>query len=96
MISKAVYKKLKQTKLFSDAQKTELFALLPDASEEDIRKLEAGIDAFDSRFQDAVQAGSSRIQDILAEAASGMTDEEWEDNQEAVDQVALGFALLTS
>ena len=37
--------------MFSDAQKVSLLVQLADASEEDKRKLEEGIDAFDREYK---------------------------------------------
>ncbi len=96
MISKAVHNKLKNTRLFSDAQKVELFALLPDATEEDIRKLEEGIDAFDRRFHQTVARRGRQIQELLTDVVSHMSEEDREKNQSAIDELNLGLAILAS
>lgn len=94
MISKAVYKKLKETRLFSDSQKVQIFALLPDASEEDMKKLEAGIDTFDAKYREAVNGKSEAIQTMLDDAVEQMDAEDLQKNQEAIDEISLGLALL--
>jgi hypothetical protein len=91
---KNLTKKLKATKLFSDAQKVELFALLEDASEADKQKLEAGIDAFDAQYAHAVASGTQKVKSVLGHVTKDMTPEEKAENQAALDQLNLGLAFL--
>lgn len=95
MISK-VHKKLSETKLFSDAQKVELFAMLPDAPQDDLRKLEAGIDAFDRQYRRMIAKRTKQIQDLLVQAVSEMSPEERDKNQEGIDELNLGLVVLAS
>jgi hypothetical protein len=93
---KSLVKKLQATKLFSDAQKVEIFALLEDASAEDKKKLEEGIDAFDMAYAKAVTKHTAQIQSVLGHMENDMTVEEREQNQDAIDQIKLGLAVLQS
>lgn len=87
-------KKIQATRLFSDAQKVELLVLLWDASESDKKKLEAGIDAFDAKYAEAVATGTQKIKSVLGHALKDMDPEEKAENQEALDQLSLGLAFL--
>jgi len=91
---KAVSHKLKNTRLFSEAQKVELFALLPDASEEDVRKLEAGIDVFDAKYAASIQQHSKGIMDALSTIMKDMPQEQRDVFRDDVDEIAMGLALL--
>ena len=91
---KAVSHKLKNTRLFSEAQKVELFALLPDASEEDLRKLEAGIDVFDAKYASSIQKHSRDIMEALSTIMKDMPPEERDLYRDDVDEIAMGLALL--
>lgn len=93
---KAISQKIKHTRLFSDAQKVELMALLPDASEEDIRKLGEGIDAFDQKYTRSMAKHSKKMQELLVEFMKDVPEEEKASYQEAIDEIAMGTALLQS
>ena len=92
---KEVSQKLKNTRLFSEAQKVELFALLPEASEEDIRKLEAGIDAFDAQYASSIKKHSQEVMDALTTIMKNIPENERQQYQDEVDEIAMGLALLT-
>ncbi len=71
-----------------------MLVLLWDASEADKKKLEAGIDAFDAKYTEAVATGTQKIKSVLGHALKDMTDEEKAENQDALDQLSLGLAFL--
>lgn len=91
---KNLTKKLKNTRLFSDAQKVALFVMLDEASAEDKKKLEAGIDVFDHEYAKAVKKHTAQIEAILGHAIKDMSEEERKLNQDALDELKLGLALL--
>jgi len=93
---KWIHNKIKHTRLFSDAQKVELMALLPDASAEDIRKLGDGIDAFDTRYTHSTARHGKKIQQILADLMHDVPKEDRASYQEAIDEIAMGTELLKS
>lgn len=68
--------------------------LLWDASESDKKKLEAGIDAFDAKYAEAVATGTQKIKSVLGHALKDMEEEEKAENQDALDQLSLGLAFL--
>lgn len=88
-------KKIRDTRLFSDSQKIELLVQLEDASDSDINKLEAGIDVFDHEYSRAVKKHTAQIESILGHAIKDMSEEEKKLNQDALDELKLGLALLT-
>lgn len=88
-------KKIQQTRLFSDPQKVEIFVALETANDEDKKKLEAGIDAFDEAYVKAVVKHSAQIRSILGHALKDMTEEEKEQNSDAIQEMQLGLAFLT-
>lgn len=92
----SLFKKIQLTKLFSDEQKIELFVQLETASEEDKRKLEAGIDVFDREYKKAVTKHTAQIKSILGHAVKDMTPEERKLNQDALDEIKLGLAFLNA
>jgi hypothetical protein len=94
MISNQIYKKIQQTKLFSDSQKVELLVKLVDATEADRTKLEAGIDAFDARYAQAVATGTQKVKSVLGHVLKDMNPEDKAENQDALDQLSLGLAFL--
>lgn len=89
-------KKIQATRLFSDPQKVDLLVKLEDASEEDKKKLEAGIDAFDQAYAKAVVKHSAQIRSILGHAVKDMPEEEKKLNQDAIDELKLGLAFLAT
>lgn len=91
---KAISQKIRKTRLFSDAQKVELMALLPEASEADIRKLGEGIDAFDRQYSQSMAKHTKNMQELLADLMKDVPEEEKESYQEAIDEIAMGSALL--
>lgn len=91
---KNLTKKIQKTRLFSDPQKIDLLVKLEDASAEDKRKLEAGIDTFDREYARAVTKHTAQIQSILGHAVKDMSEEERRDNQDAIDEIKLGLAFL--
>lgn len=96
MTSKWIAKKIQKTKLFSDSQKVDIFVALEGASEADKQKLEAGIDAFDREYERSVKKHSAQIQSIIGHAVKDMSEEERKQNQDAIDEIKLGLAFLTS
>ncbi len=93
MISK-VRRKIQKTRLFSDPQKVELLVKLEGASDEDVRKLEEGIDAFDREYGKAMEKRGAEIRERLAAILKDMPEDERNKNQEAIDEVLMGTALL--
>lgn len=91
---KGISRKIQHTKLFSDAHKVELFAMLPEASKEDITKLEKGIDAFDREYERTIQVHTREISMLLKDMFKRMSNEEKEKYQDAVDELGMGLALL--
>jgi len=89
-------KKIQVTRLFSDPQKVDLLVALEEASEADKKKLEAGIDAFDREYERSVKKHSAQIQSIIGHAVKDMSEEERKRNQDAIDEIKLGLAFLTS
>ena len=91
---KEVSQKLKKTRLFSDAQKVQLFALLSEASEEDLSKLEAGIDVFDAQYASSIAKHSKEIMRALITIMKDMPEEERGRFQDEIDDITMGLALL--
>lgn len=91
---KSLAKKIRDTRLFSDPQKVELLAMLDEASAEDKKKLEEGIDVFDREYARAVKKHTAQIEAILGHAIKDMSEEERRLNQDALDELRLGLALL--
>lgn len=91
---KNLAKKIRDTRLFSDPQKVEILAMLEEASAEDKQKLEAGIDLFDREYEKAVKKHTAQIESILGHAIQDMSEEERKLNQDAIDELKLGLALL--
>lgn len=87
-------KKIQNTRLFSEAQKVDLLVKLNEASAEDIRKLEAGIDVFDREYKEAIEKRSREILELLGELLKGKSSEEKKKYQDAVDEMVMGMALL--
>jgi predicted outer membrane protein len=94
MSLKAVSKKLQKTRLFSDGQKVDLFVKLAEASDEDIAKLEEGIDAFDRAYEKAMNRRSKEALKALETVLSDMSPEEKQRNQDTIDEIVMGIALL--
>lgn len=88
-------KKIQQTRLFSDPQKVEIFVALETATDEDKKKLEAGIDAFDHAYAKTVAKHRVQIESILGTAMKDMTEEEKKLNGDAIQEMKLGLAFLT-
>lgn len=91
---KGVSKKIQQTRLFSDAQKVELLVKLQEASREDVKKLESGIDVFDQEYKVAIEKRSREILELMGELLHDKTPEEKKKYQDAIDEVVMGLALL--
>ncbi len=91
---KVLSRKLKNTRLFSDTQKVELFALFPDASEEDARKLEEGIDAFDAEYGKAIEKQAKQVNAAITELFADMPEDEKAQYQDELDEIGMGLALL--
>ncbi len=92
---KNLARKIRDTRLFSDPQKVELLVILEEASAEDKKKLEAGIDAFDREYKAAVVKHTAQIRSLLGHALKDMTEEERKLNQDAIDELKMGLTLLT-
>lgn len=86
--------KIQKTRLFSDAQKVELLVKLEDASEEDQKKLEAGIDVFDREYSKRMAKRKKEMQALLGEMVERMTEEEAKLNQDAIAEMVVGVNLL--
>jgi hypothetical protein len=96
MNDSTIYKKIQQTKLFSDAQKVEVLVAVADASPEDIAKLEAGIDVFDEQYRNAIEKHVAQIQSLLGHTVKDMTPEEKKEQQAALRTIGTGLGLLSS
>jgi hypothetical protein len=96
MNDSTIYKKIQQTKLFSDAQKVEVLVAVADASPEDIAKLEAGIDVFDEQYGNAIAKHVAQIQSLLGHTVKDMTPEEKKEQQAALRTIGTGLGLLSS
>lgn len=95
MTSKSmIHKKIQKTRLFSDAQKVQLLVQLADASEEDKWKLEAGIDAFDKEYKEAMEKRGEEILELLTTIMNDMPEEERKKNQDTIDEIVMGTAIL--
>lgn len=93
---KQIRNKIQKTRLFSDPQKVELLVRLDDASEEDQKKLESGIDVFDHEYEKRMAKRKAEMQALLGEMVEDMTDEEAKLNQKAIAEMVVGLGLLTS
>lgn len=91
---KGISQKIQHTRLFSDAQKVQLLAMLPEASEEDIAKLEQGIDAFDREYALTIDKNTKKMARLLADMFKDSPDEEKKRYAGAVDEISMGLALL--
>lgn len=95
MISKSmIHKKIQQTRLFSDAQKVSLLVQLTDASKEDKQKLEDGIDAFDREYKATMERRGEEVLELLTTIMKDMPEEERKKNQDTIDEIVMGTALL--
>ena len=88
-------KKIQATYLFSDAQKVDLLVVLNDASSEDKKHLEEGIDIFDKEYAKAIAKHGAQIQSVLGHAVKDMSEEEKRQNNDAIEEMKLGLAFLT-
>lgn len=91
-----IRKKIQSTRLFSDPQKIELLVRLENASDEDVRRLEEGIDAFDAAYNTALAMQGQRIKTILDDITAGASADDLRRNQSAIDEVRMGMTLLAS
>ena len=89
-----IHKKIQQTRLFSDAQKVSLLVQLADASEEDRQKLEEGIDAFDREYKASMEKRGEEVLELLTTLMKNMSEDERKKNQDTIDEVVMGTALL--
>ncbi len=89
-----IHKKIQQTRLFSDAQKVNLLVQLADASEDDTRKLEEGIDAFDCEYKDTMEKRGEEILALLTTIMKDMPEDEKKKNQDVIDEIVMGAAIL--
>ncbi len=96
MNEQTIHKKIQDTLLFSDDQKSVLLLLIAQASEEDKRKLIEGIDVFDRAYKDAVAKHSLGILSAVDEMEAELTPQEKTKNQAALDTIRLGVGLLSS
>ncbi|GEM_PF-709709 len=95
MTSKSmIHKKIQATRLFSDAQKVQLLVQLTDASEDDKKKLEEGIDAFDREYKEAMGKRGEEILELLTMIMKDMPEEERKKNQDTIDEIVMGTAIL--
>ena len=95
MTSKSmIHKKIQATRLFSDAQKVQLLVQLADASQEDKQKLEEGIDAFDREYTDTMGKRGEEILELLTTIMKDMPEEERKKNQDTIDEIVMGTAIL--
>lgn len=69
--------------------------MLEESSSDDKKKLEEGIDVFDREYSRAVNKHTAQIESILGHAIKDMSEEERKMNQDALDELKLGLALLT-
>jgi len=91
---KQVRTKIQKTRLFSDFQKIELLVKLEEASEEDQKKLEAGIDVFNREYETRMAKRKEEMQALLGEMVEDMTEDEARLNQEAIAEIVVGLNLL--
>lgn len=91
---KNLCKKIQHTRLFSDAQKVKLLVELEDASKEARLKLEEGIDTFDREYASVLKKRGAEISTLLTTIMKDMPEEERKKNQDAIDEVVMGFSLL--
>lgn len=91
---KQVSDKIQHTRVFTDAQKVKLLVELVDASQEDIEKLGDGIDAFDREYKISMEKQSREIIGLLTSIMKDMPEDERRKNQDAVDDIIMGTALL--
>lgn len=96
MTSEKIYKKVQQTRLFSDAQKIDILAKLPQASAADVAKLEAGIDVFDAEYAKIMKRRGDEIAATVNDALKDLSLEELRDNRGSVNEILTGLAVLTS
>lgn len=89
-----IHKKIQATRLFSDAQKVDLLVHLADASEEDVHKLEEGIDAFDREYKASMEKRGEEILELLTSLTKDMSDDELKKNQDTIDDIVMGAAIL--
>ena len=82
--------------MFSDAQKVSLLVQLADASEEDKRKLEEGIDAFDREYKATMEKRGEEVLELLTTIMKDMPEEERKKNQDTIDDIVMGTAILQS
>lgn len=90
-----IRKKIQASRLFGDTQKVDLLVQLEEASDEDKKKLEEGIDVFDREYEAAIKKHSQQVRSLLGHAVKNMSDAEKKAHQEALDTVDFGLALLT-
>lgn len=87
--------KVKSTKLFTDAQKVDILVALPSSSPEDQKKLEAGIDLFDSAYTQLIDRYTAQIQSVLGHIEKDASSEDV-DTQIAIEEMKLGLDLLST
>lgn len=91
---KGISRKIQHTKLFSDAHKVELLAMLPEATKKDIDKLIKGIDAFDREYARTIKTHTQEMSKLLTDMFKHMSHEEKEKYRDAVDELSMGLAIL--
>lgn len=89
-------KKIQATRLFSDPQKVDLLAMLEDASSDDKKKLEEGIDTFDKEYARNMEKRREEVEALLATIKESMSEEDQRRNQDAIDEIRMGLDFLAS
>ena len=91
-----IRKKIRNTRLFSDSQKIDLLVNLEEASLEDKKKLESGIDMFDREYKISMEKHAQQVRSLLGHAVKDMTPLEKKKHQDALDEIDFGLALLAA
>jgi len=69
-------------------------AMLEDASSEDKKKLEEGIDVFDKEYARSMKKRKKELEELLATIKEGMSKEDQKRNQDAIDEIRMGMDYL--
>jgi len=91
-----IRKKIQATRLFSDTQKIELLVKLAEASQEDKKKLEEGIDVFDATYGKAVEKHAQQVRSIIGHLRTELSPDERAQQEEVLDAIDLGFDILSA
>lgn len=91
-----IKKKIRNTKLFTDAQKVELLVGLEEITPAEKRQLEEVIDVFDAQYRQAVEKHVQQIRSLLGHLTKHMTNEQKKKYQDTLDEIKLGLSLLSA